>query len=522
MIAKKVSRDRLDAQLLLPCQTPAALRAWAEVFLGLKVPAAPVCPEHDAPLAYLAHAYFEPTADLVVWAPRGGGKTRLGAVATLLDLLHKPGVGVRILGGSAEQSLRMWEHLMPDVRRVAGGLLVGRARARRIELVGGSVAAVLTQSQRAVRGLRVQKLRCDEVELFDADVWEAAQLITRSMKTKPAGTAPQAARGAEVRGVVEALSTLHTPYGLMSRIVDAAVTNGTRVIRWCLLEVLERCPPERECGSCPLWDDCRGVAKTKCDGYVRIDDAIAMKRRVGEETWQAEMLCRRPSVRGCVFAGFDLLTHVTEELPNANFQLPHRNAIAERDDVSRTSFGNRHSEVGNSPSLSLAIDFGYANPFVCLFIVTTSDGVTHVVDEYVQRQRTVEEHIAAIGGRGWPVGRGTVVYCDPAGNGRSDQTGRSSVDSLRAAGYIVRTRPSRIVDGLEWIRAALRPAQGPPRLFIHRRCQRLIKALRTYRYPEGGGEIPIKDGENDHSIDALRYHFIHQQVAAGLKGGRAY
>jgi hypothetical protein len=75
---------------------------------------------------------------------------------------------------------------------------------------------------------------------------------------------------------------------------------------------------------------------------------------------------------------------------------------------------------------------------------------------------------------------------------------------------------------LELIRAALRPAQGPPRLFIHRRCERLIKALRTYRYPEGGGEIPIKDGENDHPIDALRYHFIHQHVAVGLKGGRAY
>ncbi len=35
----------------------------------------------------------------------------------------------------------------------------------------GAKAAVLAQSQRAVRGLHVQKLRCDEVEMFDPQVW---------------------------------------------------------------------------------------------------------------------------------------------------------------------------------------------------------------------------------------------------------------------------------------------------------------------------------------------------------------
>ena len=35
---------------------------------------------------------------------------------------------------------------------------------------------MLAQSQRAVRGLRVQKLRCDEVEMFNPSIWEAAQL----------------------------------------------------------------------------------------------------------------------------------------------------------------------------------------------------------------------------------------------------------------------------------------------------------------------------------------------------------
>jgi len=35
-----------------------------------------------------------------------------------------------------------------------------------VRLENGSGAAVLTQSEKAVRGVRVQKVRCDEVELF--------------------------------------------------------------------------------------------------------------------------------------------------------------------------------------------------------------------------------------------------------------------------------------------------------------------------------------------------------------------
>src|SRR5437667_9578824 len=148
------------------------------------MPQAPVCAGHCAPFEYLCRAYFEPAEDLLVWAPRGGGKTRLAALATLLDLLHKPGCSVRILGGSLEQSLRMWEHLFPDLTRLVEPMLNSCAKAtRRISLTNGSGAAVLTQSEYAVRGIRVQKLRCDEVELFKPHIWEAAQLVTRSISS---------------------------------------------------------------------------------------------------------------------------------------------------------------------------------------------------------------------------------------------------------------------------------------------------------------------------------------------------
>jgi len=455
---------RTAPALLARCTSDDELDAWVRAHLELTIPRQPVCPNHHAPFEYLHHAYFEPAGDVVVWAPRGGGKTRLAAAATLLELLHKPGISIRILGGSLEQSLRVWEHLVGDLERLCPDELIRkRAGARRVELVNGSVAAVLAQSQRAVRGLRVQRLRCDEVENFDPAVWEAAQLVTRSR----AGT------GASI----EALSTLHTPYGLMNRIVEQAGTTGTRVLRWCLLDVLEHCPPQRDCTTCALWNDCQGIAKDKCAGFFRIDDAIAMKQRVSLDTWESEMLCRRPSVQGCVFHRFDEAVHVRESLP------------------------------GGRDELCLGIDFGFAAPFVCLWIERRADGVSFVIDEYVQPARTIAEHIEVIRARSWgTVGR---VMCDPAGASRNEHTGTCSTAVLRAAGFAVRHRHSGILPGIEMMRTALRPGFGEPTLFIHPRCARLIRAMRCYHYAPGGSELFVKDGEHDHLIDALRYYFVN-------------
>jgi hypothetical protein len=449
-----------------PLRSRAALRQWVRLFTGLDVPAEAVCPDHDPPMDYLATAYFEPARDQLVWAPRGGGKTRLAAAATLLDLLHKPPAQVRILGGSLEQSLKTWEYLLPDLERLGKHLLKRRSTARRVTLIHGGGAAVLTQSQRAVRGLRVQKLRCDELELFDPDVWSAAQLATRSL---PRGRAI-------IRGSIEGLSTCHVPGGLMERALESAAP-GVKRTRWCLLEVLARCDDARDCGTCALFDDCRGVAKVRCSGFVSIDDAIAMKRRVSAETWAAEMLCRKPSSRDAVFPSFDPAVHVRET-----------------------------SDADAGP-LDWAIDFGFANPFVCLFVRTSLGGLVHVIDEYVQERRSVEEHLAHLLARGGPLPR--QVACDPAGSARNEQTAASNVQLLRRRGLPVRHRASRIVEGVERIRALLRSGDGQVRLLVHPRCRRLVAALRSYRYPPGGGELPIKDGTHDHLIDALRYHLVN-------------
>ena len=89
-MGRKTFQERGESFILQPCESDEWLHDWVKHFCGINVPRKAVCPGHDAPFEYLKRAYFEPTQDLVVWAPRGGGKTRLGAVATLALVLAAP------------------------------------------------------------------------------------------------------------------------------------------------------------------------------------------------------------------------------------------------------------------------------------------------------------------------------------------------------------------------------------------------------------------------------------------------
>lgn len=475
------------------------LHAWLAAEVGVEVPRAALIGGHAAPFDYVTHAFFEPgqggrtngTSDCVVWANRGGGKTFLGAVATMLDLVFKPGIEVRILGGSMEQSARMHAHLRRLFKApTLAEMIEGRVTDRRLALSNGSSVELLAQSQASVRGTRVQKLRCDEVELFHPEVWEAAQLTTRSKRCG----------GVMVRGAIECLSTMHRPHGLMHTLVGEARAGRRRLFRWGVLDVLAACGDEHRCEGdgekpgCVLFPECGGRAKHRPGnaegaalGFVSVDDAARMKGRVSVATWESEMLSLSPRRTDLVLPEFDARRHVVESLP------------WEGD----SSWPVRLTWVGG-------MDFGFRAPTVVLWgaVEEREDGGVGrlwIVGERAEAGVVLAEHVSGIKASPWPVPEWLGV--DPAGRAVNDQTGRSAVSVMRAEGLTVRTKRVRVSEGLGLIRARLRPADGSgPRLLIHRRCATLIKCLETYHYPEDDLEStePVKDGA-DHAVDALRY-----------------
>lgn len=485
---------------------PDALHRFVRATLEVNIARTPLLPNSTAPFDYLCHAFFEgrnfdaPVSlaglparhdpDAVVWASRGGGKTFLAAIATLLDLVFKPGIEVHLLAGSVEQGLRMYQHLRSFFEEPCFAQLIdGKLTARAVKLTNGSRAVLLAQSETSVRGCRVQKLRCDEVELFDREVWSAAQLVTRSMDLRGPW-------GRQVRGAVDALSTMHRPFGLMWELVrqtddaslpqahpalpEAEPARARRIFKWSVLDVLEHCPPSRACETCALQNDCRGRAKQRPPeqgGHFGVADAVQLKSRVALPVWTTEMLCDRPNRSDSVFPEFNDRLHICPD--------------------------NRNT-LGTGTWL-MGMDFGFRCPAVLLLAHHEPGDILRIVDERIEAECTVQEHLDAVRDLGWP--RPAWIGIDPAGMQVSDQTGRSARDILTDAGYRTRQRRCEVHEGLMAVRARLRAADhARPRLLISSRCTRLIEAMMRYHYDVERRESlkPVKDGP-DHAADALRY-----------------
>ncbi len=479
-----------------------ALHDWLGTTLDITLPRTAMLEGSTPPAAYIEHAFFEagallhpdhagpiepekqPPLDCVVWANRGGGKTFLGALATMLDLIFKPGIDIRILGGSLEQSKRMLAHLHAFFTHESLAVLVdGKITQKRLRLTNGSTVEILAQSETSVRGTRVQKLRCDEVELFDPDLWEAAQLVTRSRDVTLSD-----GRRVEIKGAVEALSTMHRPWGLMHTIIDEH--HNRSVFRWSVVDVLEACAARWQCSCCPLEAECRGRAKNpNQQGHIRIADAIQLKSRVGQACWDAEMLCQKPQRSHTVYPDFDQTIHVVGR--DACWQPPAGSLIA-------------------------GMDFGFRAPTVILWAIHDENDCLWVVAERVKTQTIMAQHIDALqhgpkDENDRPIGGVPSavewVGIDPAGRQRNDHTGISTATLMRKAGLRVYDRRMSLFEGISLVNARLKPANTTtPRLFIHARCSHLIECLERYHYPEDQPccTTPVKDGF-DHAADALRY-----------------
>jgi hypothetical protein len=262
--------------------TSEELYAYVLGTLGARIPRQALCAGHQAPWDYVWHSFAD-DGDCVVWACRGGGKTFCAALSTILRAIFQPGCEQVILGGSQEQSERVARHVR-DLLSRSGETLGDDSRRRRIVLSNRSVVHILAQSETSVRGVHADKIRCDEVELFDPEVWRAVCFCTTGRTAR--------------RGSLEALSTAHVKGGIMEQLIAACRGRSYpgRLFTWCLWEVIEPCPTGRRCEQCLLADDCHGGASPqrvasqqglarRGQGFLRIDDAIAIKARSSRAAW---------------------------------------------------------------------------------------------------------------------------------------------------------------------------------------------------------------------------------------------
>lgn len=145
-----------------------------------------------------------------------------------------------------------------------------------------------------------------------------------------------------------------------------------------------------------------------------------------------------------------------------------------------------------------SIDFGFTNPFCCLWGAIDPDGRLWIYRERYAAGILVDEHARAIADAENGV---FTTVSDP-----EDAEGRAT---LAACGISTQPADKSIPVGVQAVQKRLQDAgDGKPRLFISRKCVNLIDEIYQYRWPDprdgvAKKEEPVKD--HDHAMDAMRY-----------------
>jgi len=148
------------------------------------------------------------------------------------------------------------------------------------------------------------------------------------------------------------------------------------------------------------------------------------------------------------------------------------------------------------------IDFGFTNPFVCLWAAIGRNKELYIYREHYKSQILIEDHAKHILQYPEPI-QWTVADHD-AGD-------RAILNKMK-----IRTICAKkaVIEGIHFCMSLIE--QG--KVFVHESCENLLNEFFSYRWQEpkegrSDSEEPVK--ENDHAMDTFRY--IAMQVHAGSR-----
>jgi len=139
-------------------------------------------------------------------------------------------------------------------------------------------------------------------------------------------------------------------------------------------------------------------------------------------------------------------------------------------------------------------DFGFTNPFVCLWMTKDKDNVWYVYREYYKAKTGIDEHIGNILRLS-----GDEHYIESW----ADPENAADRAALRKAG--IPTKPARkdVARGIETVQAKLKIREnGKPGLYIFNNCRNTCRELATYSYPSASKQRNAQDlpmPKNDHT-----------------------
>lgn len=239
-----------------------------KVVLGVEIPRKACCADHVAPFDAFAAGYFA-AEPVVVWKGSRGfaGKSLLLATLSMTEQITL-GAGVNLLGGSGEQAERVHDYMSGEDKNTQGmfwdaslaprWMLRTDPTKRLTRLNNGGYVKALMASQASVRGPHPQRLRLDEIDEMEEDIFDAAMGQTMEGGT---GITPQTVCS----------STHQYPDGMMTEVLRRAEEQDWPVYEWCYRETLEP------------------------HGWLKTSEVARKKREVPQKMWEVEYELQEPS-----------------------------------------------------------------------------------------------------------------------------------------------------------------------------------------------------------------------------------
>lgn len=164
-----------------------------------------------------------------------------------------------------------------------------------------------------------------------------------------------------------------------------------------------------------------------------------------------------------------------------------------------------------------AVDWGYSNPFCCLWLAKDPDtGRIYVYRELYKTDLTDHQQARAIRDLTLPGEQIALTYADPSMWARktTGEVATSTADEYASEGVpIVRADNDRL-SGKRKVDRLLSPLpDGQPGLLVFRTCANLVRTLPALPYDATNVE-DIDTKSEDHAYDALRYGLTNAQIKA--------
>lgn len=158
----------------------------------------------------------------------------------------------------------------------------------------------------------------------------------------------------------------------------------------------------------------------------------------------------------------------------------------------------------------LGIDFGFTNPFVCLWGAVDPDGALWIYRELYKTNLLVSEAAVEIKRMTKNDPSPRVVVADHDAEDRA---------TLNKCGIRTKRAKKDVITGINKVKERLKVGRnGKPRLYVHHGCHNLIHEMYEYVWEEGHGGLNAKEQpkkKDDHAQDALRYMVMELDGPAG-------